>query len=80
MSVHQGPHQHPAFAALEAKGFDILFLSHAKSILSGEFPDALTEIASVLDAIELPINHCRMNCGGVSIDLQMNVASIPWSN
>lgn len=64
MSVSQDPHQHPSFVALEAKGFDILFLSHAKSILAGEFPDALMEIASVLDAIELPITEIIGSGGG----------------
>lgn len=64
MSVNLSPHQHPSFAVLEAKGFDILFLSHAKSILSGEFPDALMEIASVLDAIELPITEIIGSGGG----------------
>jgi hypothetical protein len=56
--------QYRALASLEDKGFDILFLSHAKSILSGEFPAALTEIETVLDAIELPITEIIGSGGG----------------
>lgn len=49
---------------LESKGFDVLFLSHAKSILSGDFPDALLEISAVLNAIELPITEIIGSGGG----------------
>ncbi len=52
------------FEALQAKGFDILFLSHAKSILTGEFPEALDEIGAVLNAIELPITEIIGSGGG----------------
>lgn len=53
-----------AFEELEAKGFDILFLSHAKSILQGEFPEALEEIGAVLNAIELPVTEIIGSGGG----------------
>ncbi len=53
-----------AIDLLESKGFDILFLSHAKSILSGDFPDALAEIGNVLNAIELPITEIIGSGGG----------------
>ena len=49
---------------LEKKGFDILFLSHAKSILEGEFPEALKEIGAVLASIELPITEIIGSGGG----------------
>jgi len=52
------------FNALEAKGFDILFLAHAKSIISGEFPQALFEISEVLNAIDLPITEIIGSGGG----------------
>ena len=45
------------FEALAAKGFNISFQAHAKSILYGEFPQALDEIGAVLNAIELPITE-----------------------
>lgn len=50
--------------ALQGKGFDILFLSHAKSILLGEFPAALDEIGEVLNTIELPITEIIGSGGG----------------
>ncbi len=53
-----------AIDLLESKGFDILFLSHAKSILSGDFPDTLAEIGNVLNAIELPITEIIGSGGG----------------
>lgn len=53
-----------SIATLESKGFDVLFLSHAKSILSGDFPKALVEISAVLNAIELPITEIIGSGGG----------------
>lgn len=49
---------------LRAKGFEIKFVSHAKAILSGEFPDALHEIADALAGIELPISEIIGSGGG----------------
>jgi hypothetical protein len=49
---------------LQAKGFDLLFLSHAKSILSGEFPNSLKELGEVLNGIELPITEIIGSGGG----------------
>ena len=54
---------HP-FDALQAKGFEIRFLSHAKSIIDGEFPGALIEIADALSSIELPITEIIGSGGG----------------
>ena len=54
---------HP-FDALQAKGFEIRFLSHAKSIIDGEFPEALVEIAKALNSIELPITEIIGSGGG----------------
>ncbi|MBX3653586.1 MAG: restriction endonuclease [Ramlibacter sp.] len=50
--------------ALKAKGFDILFLSHAQAILAGDFPAALEEICDVLDAVQLPITEIIGSGGG----------------
>lgn len=58
-----GATPHP-FKTLEAKGFDILFLAHARSILSGEFPQALIEISEALNAIDLPITEIIGSGGG----------------
>ena len=52
------------FGALREKGFDVLFLSHARPILEGEFSDALQELERVLGAIELPISEIIGSGGG----------------
>ena len=52
------------FATLEAKGFDVLFQAHAKSIIEGEFPQALLEIGNALNAINLPITEIIGSGGG----------------
>jgi hypothetical protein len=54
----------PPLESLRKKGFDVLFLSHAKSILEGEFPEALAELERVLSAIELPISEIIGSGGG----------------
>ena len=54
----------PPLQSLRDKGFDVLFLSHARSILEGEFPEALIEIERVLSAIELPISEIIGAGGG----------------
>lgn len=53
-----------SFEALRNKGFDIMFLSHAKSILSGDFAEVLGELHDVLDAVELPITEIIGSGGG----------------
>ena len=52
------------FAALIEKGFEIKFLSHAKSIIAGDFPEALIEIGKALSVIELPITEIIGSGGG----------------
>ncbi len=49
---------------LLAKGFEIGFYSHAKSILYGEFYDALTELVNALDNLSLPITEIIGSGGG----------------
>lgn len=61
---HPGVSAPAPFKTLEAKGFDVLFLAHAKSILSGEFPQAMVEIAQVLDRTTLPITEIIGSGGG----------------
>lgn len=50
--------------ALDAKGFEIQFVSHARSILSGEFSGALDELGSVLGDLSLPITEIIGSGGG----------------
>ncbi|MCW8177231.1 BglII/BstYI family type II restriction endonuclease [Verminephrobacter aporrectodeae] len=50
--------------SLKENGFDVLFLSHAHSILMGDFPEALEEICNALKAIQLPITEIIGSGGG----------------
>jgi hypothetical protein len=52
--------------ALAEKGFDVMYLSHAGAILAGDFEAALTELATVLDAVSLPITEIIGSGGGSS--------------
>lgn len=70
-----------ALDSLQEKGFDILFLSHAHSILAGDFPGALAEIESVLGAVELPITEIIGSGGGetkFTQRLRRTLASRGW--
>lgn len=72
--------QHP-FEALEAKGFDILFQAHAKSIMLGEFPQALIEISEALNAIDLPITEIIGSGGGetkFTQRLRKSLSALGW--
>jgi hypothetical protein len=49
---------------LETKGFEIQFVSHARSILLGDFPAAVAELSDVLLDLELPITEIIGSGGG----------------
>lgn len=49
---------------LQAAGFEVELVSHARSILEGEFPDALAELVEVLLPIRLPITEIIGSGGG----------------
>ena len=69
------------FKALEAKGFDILFQAHARSIISGEFPQALIEISEALNAINLPITEIIGSGGGetkFTQRLRKSLSALGW--
>lgn len=71
----------PSLSDLEEKGFDILFVSHAKSILLGEFPSAIDELAGVLNELELPITEIIGSGGGESKFTQRmrrSLADLGW--
>jgi Restriction endonuclease BglII len=71
---------HP-FDALKVKGFEIRFLSHAKSIIAGDFPDALIDIGRALNAIELPITEIIGSGGGetrFTQRLRRSLAAMGW--
>jgi hypothetical protein len=52
------------FEPLVAKGFQIEFHSHAKAILSQDFPDAVIELEKVLKDITIPIQEIVGSGGG----------------
>ena len=69
------------FEALIAKGFNISFQAHAKSIIYGEFPQALDEICEVLNAMELPITEIIGSGGGetkFTQRLRKSLAALGW--
>jgi Restriction endonuclease BglII len=51
-------------SALAGRGFDVQYLSHARSILTGEFATQLVELASVLSGLSLPITEIIGSGGG----------------
>jgi hypothetical protein len=55
------------FAPLEAlreRGFDVVLVSHAHSILAGDFPGVLDELAQVLLGCQIPISEIIGGGGG----------------
>jgi hypothetical protein len=53
-----------SLADLEAKGFQVEFRSHARAILSVDFPDAVDELSDVLSAVTIPIEEIIAGGGG----------------
>lgn len=67
--------------SLTAKGFDVEFLSHAKSILDGEFSGALNEIVQILSEVQLPISEIIGSGGGetkFTQRLRKSLAALGW--
>jgi hypothetical protein len=52
------------FEDLIRKGFQIEFHGHAKAILSVDFPEAVCELASVLEHVTIPIQEIIGSGGG----------------
>jgi hypothetical protein len=51
-------------SVLSTKGFQIEFLSHAKAILSVDFPEALNDLESALAHLTIPIEEVIAGGGG----------------
>lgn len=49
---------------LQEEGFEVLYLNHAMSILSGEFPSELNQLTDVLKDLKLPITEIIGSGGG----------------
>ncbi len=56
--------------SLQALGFEIEFHSHARAILSQDFPEALTELNEVLKAVSIPIGEIVKSGGGEAAGTQ----------
>jgi len=52
------------FGELEAKGFQVEFRSHARAILSVDFPDAAAELVEALASTTIPIEEIIAGGGG----------------
>ncbi|HWA92878.1 MAG TPA: BglII/BstYI family type II restriction endonuclease [Rhizomicrobium sp.] len=68
--------------ALEAKGFQIRFLSHARAILTVDFPQVLQELADALATLTIPIEELVGSGGGESKGtqrLRRALASRAWT-
>ncbi|MCK9374702.1 MAG: hypothetical protein M0P73_00980 [Syntrophobacterales bacterium] len=55
---------------LSLQGFELTCLSHAEAILSRDFPDAVTQIESVLENFSIPITEIIGSGGGEAIGTQ----------
>ncbi len=56
--------------ALNEKGFEILFESHATAILERDFPSALIDIESAFSTFEIPITEMIGSGGGETLGTQ----------
>ena len=71
----------PTLDALRERGYDILFVSHAESILAGEFSEVIEELASTLLALRLPITEIIGSGGGetkFTQRLRRALAQLQW--
>lgn len=75
------PNAASTFEALLAKGFEARFVSHARAIVDGDFPQALNEISAALNGITLPITEIIGSGGGetkFTQRLRKSLASMGW--
>ncbi len=69
------------FENLRAKGFEVELLSHAAAILGTDFPDAVQELATVLDGVDVPITEIIGSGGGETHGTQRmrrGLAELGW--
>lgn len=68
-------------AVLLERGFDVQYVSHARSILVGEFEAQLAELSKVLSDLSLPITEIIGSGGGESLFTQRvrrSLAMLQW--
>ena len=71
----------PPFKTLKAKGFDVIFVSHAAGILAQDFPQAIAELEHALSDLELPITEIIGSGGGetkFTQRLRKTLAAMNW--
>src|ERR1700735_2197275 len=69
------------FDSLTAKGFQVVFLSHAQAILGVDFPAASAELESALSGSTIPIEEIIAGGGGESKGtqrLRKALANLSW--
>jgi hypothetical protein len=69
------------FASLVAKGFEIMFVSHAAAIMSLEFRQAAMELENALSVLDLPISEIIGSGGGetkFTQRLRKSLAAMGW--
>ncbi|WP_203308826.1 BglII/BstYI family type II restriction endonuclease [Sphingomonas beigongshangi] len=69
------------FEELEDKGFQVEFRSHAKAILSIDFPDVAAELVAALSATTIPVEEIIAGGGGESKGtqrLRRALAALGW--
>src|SRR5665213_966234 len=69
------------FDALIARGFQFEFASHAKAILTVDFPDAIDELTMALDQVSIPIEEIIGSGGGEAKGtqrLRRALADLEW--
>lgn len=69
------------FDSLIAKGFQVVFLSHAQAILSVDFPEVLTELEGALAQTTIPIEEIIAGGGGEAKGtqrLRKTLAALNW--
>lgn len=70
-----------AFSTLLAKGFDLMYVSHADAILTQDFPGAVGELEAALSNLELPVTEIIGSGGGetkFTQRLRRSLASMDW--
>lgn len=80
MATLKGVHTND-LGALVAKGFQVEFHSHAKAILSIDFPEALREIERILIDLSIPIESLIRGGGGeheTTQALRRHLAELGW--
>ncbi|HUB64126.1 MAG TPA: BglII/BstYI family type II restriction endonuclease [Methylocella sp.] len=70
------------FESLSKRGFQVEFLSHAKAILSLDFPDAAAELEEALGELSIPIEEIIGSGGGEAKGtqrLRRSLAFLGWN-